>query len=370
MSQQLAFCVYSGKGVSELRAFLTELFDRITEMNATDDTEYEDDDDDTYRGDAETEIGNEVDDDDELPVQHPSPQLAMYRGNHPPAPSVRHGHEFVFQRQRSPRLPAVPPVVEENANAEVPSGTADLASVTQRLNAQILAATPVAGPSRRVRGNRQHLTPDFPIVESVSPTASDVASNRSAETNHSNGAGFFRTYQDGGALQARSNGTRTPDLDFAEIGHGRGAQAQAGPAQLTRRHSRPPISAVQDSPAERRNTMHAIQSTPNLSQNPQVLVDSSNSDRSGGSAVGWPYREPGSPLGSPSTTRDLQNSMQSGMNRTQPEGEAHGRSVKRSLRSTFNVASSFFARSSAMHEEGGSGSSSNTNSGSNDAGGR
>ncbi|EEB91541.1 hypothetical protein MPER_10080, partial [Moniliophthora perniciosa FA553] len=29
-TQQSAFCVYSGKGVSQLRAFLTELFDRIT----------------------------------------------------------------------------------------------------------------------------------------------------------------------------------------------------------------------------------------------------------------------------------------------------------------------------------------------------
>ncbi|KAF9260945.1 RNI-like protein [Marasmius fiardii PR-910] len=42
MTQLLTYCVYSGEGVSRLRVYLTELFDRIREMNGTDDSEYED----------------------------------------------------------------------------------------------------------------------------------------------------------------------------------------------------------------------------------------------------------------------------------------------------------------------------------------
>src|ERR1700736_3341891 len=68
MSQRAAFCVYSGKGVAELRAFLTELFNTITEdMNQDDDTEYDDEYEDLAETtpDAEMETGNEGDDDEE-----------------------------------------------------------------------------------------------------------------------------------------------------------------------------------------------------------------------------------------------------------------------------------------------------------------
>lgn len=82
-----------------------------------------------------------------------------------------------------------------------------------------VSPTPTAGSSRRGRGFG-HL----PIIEaSTSPTPSEAASNRSGGTNHSTGTAFFRNYNDAAHQQSRA-GVITPDLVFAEIGHGRGAE--------------------------------------------------------------------------------------------------------------------------------------------------
>jgi len=56
----------------------------------------------------------------------------------------------------------------------------------------------------------------LPIVEGSNSPPSDEASVRS---NQSNGAGFFRSYQ---GVSGGVNGVLTPDLIYAEIGHGRG----------------------------------------------------------------------------------------------------------------------------------------------------
>src|SRR6266478_2601608 len=62
--QQSSFCVFSGKGVLQLRAFLTELFDHMTEMNGTDDTEYDDDDFEPDDEIPEAEIEAEAEEED------------------------------------------------------------------------------------------------------------------------------------------------------------------------------------------------------------------------------------------------------------------------------------------------------------------
>jgi hypothetical protein len=101
-----------------------------------------------------------------------------------------------------------------------------------------------AGPSSMPPPPRRNLFGETPLVETSAspPPLSDAGSNRS-----SNGAGFFRNYltrqnAPNGAHSPTSRsmdgGTHTPDLIFAEIGHGRGigapAPSTAGPSSYSR----------------------------------------------------------------------------------------------------------------------------------------
>jgi len=206
MTQRASFCVYSGKGVQNLRAFLTELFDQITEeMNTADDTEYDDDYEDNYREDAPDVDVETGDDDDEYFPRHV-----------PTTPRF----------DRVPRAPVIaPPTVQRD---DLERAAWDSHGLTEHTTESSMATNQDHSVNRadtqafsiiplRFRGFG-HL----PVVEaSVSPPPSDGASIRSTGTNQSNGVGFFRTQQEVGS-SSRSNGALTPDLNFAEIGHGRG----------------------------------------------------------------------------------------------------------------------------------------------------
>jgi F-box and leucine-rich repeat protein GRR1 len=352
----MAFCVYSGKGVSQLRAFLTELFDHLTEMNGTDDTEDEEDeiDAEAYREDDTPEPDpEEVDEDDEFGSRRmflQLQQLASARGNrnalptNPPPPVP--GHEWVMPRRRS----TAPPSTEVNFNASL-SATSRLRDAATRLNSQVVAATPGAGPSRAARQTPRGVADMLPIVET---SRSPPPSERSAA---SGGGGFFRTYQEPAPGSPR-NGALTPDLNYAEIGHGRGAQVPHAHTHThtPRRgeglvpHHRPPLIEVDSSQSLISAGSSSGSSRPTAAQ-PQTAQTTAAS-------VVWPYREPTSPT-SP-TTRELQESVQSALG-----GEAReprGRSVKRSLRNTLNAAEQYassliFGRRSPPMPDDGSGPS-------------
>jgi hypothetical protein len=100
---------------------------------------------------------------------------------------------------------------------------------------------------------------DVPIVEAPAspPPPSDAESARSSGTNVSNGAGFFRTYlnrpQGANGLPSPTSrsvdgGAHTPDLIYAEIGHGRGIgpshQTVAGPSNPHRYSPYTPVNGV------------------------------------------------------------------------------------------------------------------------------
>ncbi|KAH9482574.1 SCF E3 ubiquitin ligase complex F-box protein grrA [Psilocybe cubensis] len=282
-AQRLAFCVFSGKGVSQLRTYLTELFDRITEMNNTDDTEYEEDDIDSQEDDTpEPEIYVEARERERFP----RPDIMYNDGR--PSHRIRNANvEEHIARQRQNFLSNPSAVGGHHVNSSHRNGngvphlstspTTNIRGATTRLNAQIQAATPLAGPSRhqeeysdfgalrnRTRaGNTQRVVarPNntiagqdgleqrrqtegessrvldtevlswtrtqlrpiadvLPVVESsASPSPNDLVPN-------DNGSGFFRTYQErptSPTVSSRGNGALTPDLNYAEIGHGRGA---------------------------------------------------------------------------------------------------------------------------------------------------
>jgi len=218
--QQSSFCVFSGKGVLQLRAFLTELFDHMTEMNGTDDTEYDDDEFEQDDEIPEAEPGGEIEDEDNT-VQ----DLGVY-----------HDDAVVEESQPRPHYSAQPQLHQysrHSRSSTVPLPNSRSASVNPYAASYPNGHGAIisSNSTRRTRGHHliTTLADSLPVVEhtnSASPSASDGASNHSGGAN-SNGAGFFRGYQDGIRLApatVRNTGTMTPDLDYAEIGHGRGAQ--------------------------------------------------------------------------------------------------------------------------------------------------
>jgi len=335
-------------------------------MNQDDDTEYEDEYDDLAETtpEAEMETGNEGDDEfDRSRTQfhhshsHSNSNSTGFqqRSAHG-ITNISHHSELVMQRDRTVR-----------ASSQVSTIVApDLRSPNGRANGQVTAG-PGSSSSRRTttRAFGQQ-----PIIEtSTSPTPSDVASNRSAGTNQSNGA-FFRTYQEA-ASSSRSNGAQTPDLVFAEIGHGRGANNTAGQhMNLLQGHTRrgldstPPFNVVAG-PFYIPQAMHSSGSQIDVRNSvghdrAQVLNDSSNSYRnSSDGLVAWPHVQDDTMSPSPSsppTTRELHESVQSALGISPQDGreatEGRGRRVKRSLRNTFSAAENY--ASSFLFGRGGS----------------
>ncbi|KAJ4497795.1 hypothetical protein C8R41DRAFT_758842 [Lentinula lateritia] len=353
-AQQNAFCVFSGAGVAQLRAYLTETFDRITEQNGTDDTEYEDDDDIEEEDTPELEIDGDLEDE--------YISRTSIANNH---------HTTVHRGHRQNNYGAVWPSrnsTEEHVLPTIPTDRPIPNSLLARLNAVMAAGpssarSPSSSNSNRLApasvGAFRNIAEALPIIEQSQspPPPSDVASNASGATNNSNGAGFFRSYQDG-LIHSRANEVRTPDLNFAEIGHGRGAIAAGGlpgsvvnatptdfqmrRAQVLTPHPRPPPIDLQ----------HATAS----SSTQPVFSNSSQPE----STIAWPYSEPASPplTGYDAeqeekelerdqrdhTSRELHESVRaalagpSGSIPASGSGDARGRGVRKSLRNTINAA--------------------------------
>lgn len=368
-TQRSSFCVYSGKGVSDLRNYLSDLYNAITDDSAQQSgTEYEyETEDNTYRGaymahlDIVDDGDEEQDGDDEMdvvPVIHPNGTPAGYqiiRGPQPqPIPvDIQPPAQFVSREYLMSR---------ERGSMPTPRGIPSHMAPA--------ASTPQAGPSRRSRGFGHH-----PIVEaSTSPAPSDAASQRSAGTNHSTGTAFFRHYADAAATATRAAGVITPDLVFAEIGHGRGTGPVPGSnGQHVVVPSNPQpygsqIAIITNAPTA--SHMPIIEDdglrtnghTPNghTANGHPVLVDSSypnlQTPQRTDSSSSWTQIQhdetsqsiPGSP-----TTRELHDAVHSAFARQNPDMDGRGRTVKRSLRNTFNAAeqyaSSFlFGRGSSM----------------------
>ncbi|KAG5341945.1 hypothetical protein C0989_006788 [Termitomyces sp. Mn162] len=339
-TQQSTFCVYSGKGIYQLRTFLSALFDHITDLNGTDDTEYEDDDeDDVYE---DTPEPDEVINDEEQEIV--SRRLHFESAYNIPAREHRQpfrpppSHEFAFRRDRPVRSATIP---ASHGSASHPPPSANIEGATNRLNAQILAAETSA---RRSHGHR--LMPDMiPIVEnSTSPPLSE-ASNRSGATNQSNGAAFFRTYH--GALLGASpigQGAMTPDYNFAEIGHGRGTQLT--PQQSVRPDAEEVIQFHVQQERPSGNPVSAIEyGTPTSSAH---LATQSHIPTQ--LDAPWPYREPNELS---TSSKQLENDGQRSSQPVNiPGADGRGRSVKRNIRNTLQAAESYassllFGRSSS-----------------------
>lgn len=339
MSQRLAFCVYSGNGVSKLRSFLTDLFNTITEdMNGDDEeTEYDDDFDEGFNEvpqDVEMEIRNEGDIDVDEDFMQDGP--FRYRTADPPTiqptQSASHALEVPIQRNLTSRSTQMSPPFG-GATTTLPASSQSVA--------QDVVIQPVAGPSngtqRRSRGFGHQ-----PVIEvSNSPTPSDIGSNRSTGTTQSNGAAFFRTYHDVSS-SSRNTEAMTPDYVYAEIGHGRGTVGHSGHVNPVPRHAFPSPASLLGS------TVPASQGITQVMQSAGIPLDVYQEQGTPVSdpptvtepSVPWPHREPPSPatiqLSPPEIYDIAPPAMAPSADPREPE--ARGRSVKRSLRNTINAA--------------------------------
>ncbi|TFK43722.1 hypothetical protein BDQ12DRAFT_718915 [Crucibulum laeve] len=345
--QRLAFCVYSGKGVSQLRAYLTELFDRITELNGTDDTEVEDD----YDGAAYQEEDTpepEVEPDVEAEEEDPIPDMrniTLTRGTWEHVPPQPQPQESSSRRVRAVTLPASS---SHSPAAEAVPQT-DLQIATSHLNSRVQGAPSTASNSaRRSRGIAQpnrNVGDILPIVEASSSHApSDAASNHS--NSNGSGAGFYRAYAE-------------TAIAVPEIGHGRGAlgatpgQHPMRREQGTRQHRHQPLVESNASSAASPHGGHGVIRPP-TNQNIGSATVAHNS----------PYSEAASPRDGVSvspTTHELHASVQNALNGTPNgtrgraevrEGErGRARSAKRTLRNTLNAAE-HYARSHLFRGSG------------------
>ncbi|CAL1701042.1 unnamed protein product [Somion occarium] len=193
--QRAAFCVYSGKGVSDLRDFLADLFNTITdEMAAGSGTEYDDEDEYRNRYGDDSEAANDADEDEDVVRRDPA-NVSRTTGSSPPQ-SIDNESED----RSTVQLPSRELLMSrERANPPIPR---TIAASQVWMNGHNVAV----GPSRIVRGFGHQ-----PIIEaSTSPAPSDAASNRSGGTNHSTGTAFFRNYAETNPILRQ--GVMTPVL--------------------------------------------------------------------------------------------------------------------------------------------------------------
>ncbi|OCH92190.1 RNI-like protein [Obba rivulosa] len=229
-TQRAAFCVYSGKGVAELREFLHTLFNAITDDSGDDghpphETDYEQEFEDRFQQQFvdDMDTGDDEREDEDAyglrPTPAPGHDTRMSLGRHePPNGRLNYTDSYVQDtiiRSHDASMRELAMTRGSGDHATSPT------TITHTwLNGQA-SSSAYAGPSRRSRGFGQQ-----PIVEtSTSPTPS-IHSNG---TDNSTTTTFFRTSTDSAATATPRNGVITPDLLFAEIGHGRGT----GPGPTT-----------------------------------------------------------------------------------------------------------------------------------------
>ena len=349
----MSFCVYSGNGVAKLRSFLTELFNTITEDMQGDDeeTEYDDDFDESFvevPHDVDMETGNEGDLDDDF--------MHDGRFHFQPSSSIR---DRRMEPIVTPRHPSI--AVQHNSTLSGNSVALFFAetSATYTTADQVLHNPQ---PTVETTGTAQRSQRGFglhPVVETqTSPVPSDVASNRSGGTTQSNGTGFFRTYPEF-ASSSRSNGAITPDYNYAEIGHGRGAGSPLSYLPpVFGNHAFTPIATLHGTPHGITQVMHSAGPSLEMShgQGQSLPVPLAVPDR-----PTWPLQEPPTPVATPTgNSNSLSNTPT--FNVSSDPREPEGRSVRRSLRSTINAAEHYatsllFGRSSTsgsnnLHDSG------------------
>ena len=217
-TQRSQFCVFAGDGVNELRQFLTDLLNSITEEinpqgddDVGDSISYVHDDDSMDLDDVPPQVTFSPPVlQEQSPISAPSSSLATIR----PIPRPNgHANHHATSHQPTVRLhrPTTRDAEMSTLRAEHPSSSRNSRSTTRSpTHSPPPTFNPTPGPSR--------LNPTERLP--TSPAGSEGSSV----------GAFYRTYQSS-AADGRPDGALTPDLNFAEIGHGHGPAPWLGQEQ-------------------------------------------------------------------------------------------------------------------------------------------
>ncbi|KAL5487546.1 GRR1 [Sanghuangporus weigelae] len=468
-NQRAAFCVYSGKGVENLRLYLAELMAHVqAEVNTGDN------DSDYYDEEEEEEFPSSSD------QERPEDDHAMASSSDPArTPRIPYAREHYVSRIPSNGIGITTDEVFEShdygRSSLVPSTVTTVrgrpartiigrtqttdagALIVEDVNPSSVATTPSpthlpSGHAASVpSGSRTHVFGQDLVVEAPTPSpritpyasrqnaysvqafhrhnsiASDGASNRSARssatnrTSASNGAGFFRNYNAAGqsspdvVLTSSRGDVYTPDLVYAEIGHGRG-RGEPGPSTVRNQQQTQWVPSVNGESSRMKHEYLSLNGSDTVLQRERtamgrdrqsnVLVDTSDSLQRGAASRDFGslsvthtvpshhreyHHDPSSPipyLSSSPTTRELQESVHSalaGSSGTSAGAGAsqagiiqedsladinnRGRSVRRSLKNTLSVAEHYASALFFRNGNNGAGSSSSASSSVPSAGG-
>jgi F-box and leucine-rich repeat protein GRR1 len=340
-----------------LRDYLRKVFKPIDGPDGeNDDTDYEDyeyDGDRSPRNFAfDLEIGNDGDEEGDRSLTprifvanpvvarpsrrvHSSPSRQNHTARQPTGYRRSSGQENIIMDVD----PTVSPAQPANGAVHPPSNRpVQYATPSASSGSHALSNGGVSGPSvlngGRLRGFGQQ-----PLVEPpppTSPTPSETASERSNGTAHSHGAGFYKSYHEAVAAASSSrHHVLTPDLNYAEIGHGRGTTDSDNSAEPTST-----ISAV------RGYDMNAPQVV--SGEQDYVLLDSSNlylhpTEREGSAT--WNQRQRDRGLDESSATTPTAREQELNQNALASSAiglaDARGRTGKRGWRNTLNVAEQY-----------------------------
>jgi F-box and leucine-rich repeat protein GRR1 len=242
-TQRSQFCVFAGDGVKKLRRYLTDLFNSITEeMNPQGDEDvgdsisYVHDDDSMDVDDVPLQVAvSRPVLQEHSPISLPSSSSATVR----PEPSGHGSHHSTlhpevrlngtFTRDVEMSIPCV----------EHPNSSRNSRSTTRSsTHSPPPTFNPTPGPSR------------------LNPTERLATSPAGSEGSAGN---FFHTYQSSSA-DGRPDGTLTPDLVFAEIGHGHGPAVWLGQDQTPNQAYQlvDPATLTNDRPQFGANASHVL----------------------------------------------------------------------------------------------------------------
>ena len=234
--------MFSGKGVAELREYLKERYTPFVEADGENDTDYDDEDEDVARSAARSSVPNTNNNTREAghssryhpPVNAGTIVNASFQNNYTgPSPRRQTNGVFSLQAILGTDNSSTPTTQQRQGQGQFPLPAWARGRTPQppRSSTMPNLQTNGAGPSS-LRGFGQQ-----PLVEQMPPTPGDMPVagwvSNSTLPHHPNGHGngsaggstgaaFFRTYRDLDNSTTPRYHVMTPELNFAEIGHGRG----------------------------------------------------------------------------------------------------------------------------------------------------
>jgi F-box and leucine-rich repeat protein GRR1 len=384
-TQRAAFCVYSGSGVRELRRYL----DKIMPPAGDDRTEGYDSDDDDHDGDVFPKVYLDDSERDEYTTGG-QPTLNGKTRHDRSIPSIApagastsiHNPHFhpAFSTSQDTFVQGSSTIPAAHSAASTPNPFGRPISEPQTPTGPFRLFSNVFARSSQSNG---HVS--YPAVRSTHQLPTHSNSN-SARSSQSNGIGFMDSYdpvlmQAAAAVAAR-NGTATPELVYAELGHGPGASGP-GPASLaTHLENELPIDEERTYPFSDLWRTHERPDHGENSHRDAIAAATSGARPSSPAFTGVRFPRRGnvrqslsrspSPVDPPArANRELEESVHSALSglvlndAPRWEEEGRGRRTRLSLRNTLNAAE-HYATTFFLNRGG----SNNPHGGTNSGGGR